>query len=218
VRMTIYQENSSVVESTSSNSAGPRTDKSAIETTVVVDDGQMLVLGGLLKDEYSDGEDRVPGLSKIPYLGALFRSDTRKRSKTNLMVFLRPVVMRGPVDANQLTLDRYDAIRAAQQAAQPRRSSVMDINDSPVLPARPEVPRGAMPPPAKARPPAHARRRSRPPPARCRPPFRRVPWRPPPSRSPRRCTKSAEPWRCAFPCPTPGPRPTACSWKTMANG
>ncbi len=153
VRMTIYQENSSVVESTTSNSAGPRTDKSAIETTVVVDDGQMLVLGGLLKDEYSDGEDRVPGLSKIPYLGALFRSDSRKRTKTNLMVFLRPVVMRGPADANQLTLDRYDAIRAAQQAAQPRPSAAMEINDAPILPARPATPRGAPPPLASPIPP-----------------------------------------------------------------
>jgi general secretion pathway protein D len=134
VRMSVYQENSSVVESTVSNSAGPRTDKSAIETTVVVDDGQIMVLGGLLKDEYADGEDRVPGLASIPLIGNLFRAENRKRIKTNLLVFLRPVVMRTQADANALTLDRYEAIRAQQQGSQPRPSSVLDINESPVLP------------------------------------------------------------------------------------
>jgi general secretion pathway protein D len=100
----------------------------------VVDDGQIMVLGGLLKDEYADGEDRVPGLASIPLIGNLFRSESRKRIKTNLLVFLRPVVMRTQADASALTLDRYEAIRALQQGSQPRPSSVMDINESPVLP------------------------------------------------------------------------------------
>ncbi|HNG82085.1 MAG TPA: type II secretion system secretin GspD [Burkholderiaceae bacterium] len=145
VRMSVYQENSSVVESTVSNSAGPRTDKSAIETTVVVDDGQIMVLGGLLKDEYTDGEDRVPGLASIPLLGNLFRAENRKRIKTNLLVFLRPVVMRTQEDANALTLGRYDAIRARQQQAQPSPSAVLGINESPVLPEakRPAAAAGA---------------------------------------------------------------------------
>ena len=145
VRMSVYQENSSVVESTVSNSAGPRTDKSAIETTVVVDDGQIMVLGGLLKDEYTDGEDRVPGLASIPLLGNLFRSENRKRIKTNLLVFLRPVVMRTQQDANSLTMDRYEAIRARQQQVQPAPSAVLGVNGSPVLPEakRPAAPAGA---------------------------------------------------------------------------
>ncbi|BDI04386.1 type II secretion system secretin GspD [Sphaerotilus microaerophilus] len=151
VRMSVYQENSSVVESTVSNSAGPRTDKSAIETTVVVDDGQIMVLGGLLKDEYADGEDRVPGLASIPLIGNLFRAENRKRVKTNLLVFLRPVVMRTQADANALTLDRYEAIRAQQQGSQPRPSSVLDINESPVLP---QVQRPAAPTPATPAAPA----------------------------------------------------------------
>jgi len=150
VRMVIYQENSSVVESTTSNSAGPRTDKSAIETTVVVDDGQMLVLGGLLKDEYTDGEDRIPGLASLPLVGNLFKSQARKRVKTNLLVFLRPVVMRTQGDADQLSMSRYDAIRAAQQNAQPKESSVMNINEAPVLPERPAVAPAAIQPAASA--------------------------------------------------------------------
>jgi len=134
VRMQIYQENSSVIAGTTSSSAGPSTEKSSIETSVVVDDGQIMVLGGLLKDEYTDGEDRVPGLASIPLLGNLFKAQNRKRIKTNLLVFLRPVVMRTQDDANALTLDRYDMIRARQQDGQPKPSSVLGINEAPVLP------------------------------------------------------------------------------------
>jgi len=127
VRMTIYQENSSVVAGLSSNN-GPTTDKSAIETTVVVDDGQIMVLGGLLKDEYNGSVSKVPLLGDIPYLGALFRIDNRTRVKSNLMVFLRPVVMRDQQAATDLSLDRYDAIRAIQQRTGPLKQ------ESPILP------------------------------------------------------------------------------------
>lgn len=113
VRMVIYQENSSVVST--SSTAGPTTDKSAVETNVVVDDGQIMVLGGLMKDEYSGTIDKVPLLGDIPYIGALFRADNRTRTKSNLLVFLRPVVMRDQVAASALSIDRYDAIRAVQQ-------------------------------------------------------------------------------------------------------
>ncbi|MFM2057041.1 MAG: hypothetical protein RLY71_1426 [Pseudomonadota bacterium] len=134
VRMTIYQENSSVVQNTTSSSNGPTTDKSAIETSVVIDDGQIMVLGGLLKDEFADGEDRVPGLASIPLIGNLFRSQNRARIKTNLLVFLRPVVMRTQAQADALTMDRYDAIRSQQLNAQPKPSGVLGINESPLLP------------------------------------------------------------------------------------
>jgi general secretion pathway protein D len=134
VRMVIYQENSSVVNNTTSNTAGPTTDKSSIETTVVVDDGQIMVLGGLLKDEYADGEDKVPFLASIPLIGYFFRSENRKRVKTNLLVFLRPMVMRTQDAADRLTMDRYEKIRAQQLNQQPRPSSLTPIQESPVLP------------------------------------------------------------------------------------
>ena len=143
VRMTVFQENSSVVPSLSS-SAGPTTDKSSIETTVVVDDGQILVLGGLLKDEYTDGEDRVPGLAAIPFVDNLFKSENRKRVKTNLMVFLRPVVMRNQLSADQLTLDRYETIRALQQVSQPKPSAILPDTGTPLLPAGPATPAGGI--------------------------------------------------------------------------
>jgi general secretion pathway protein D len=154
VRMTIYQENSNV---TSNSESGLITDKSSIETIVVVDDGQIMVLGGLLKDEFSGGASKVPFLGDIPVLGGLFRSDNRSRKKSNLMVFLRPVVIRDQRSADGLTMDRYDAIRAQQREAQPGRSSVMPVNDSPMLPPL-RAPGGAVVPPADGTPvPAPAR-------------------------------------------------------------
>ncbi len=140
VRMTVFQENSSVT-STSATS-GPTTDKASIETTVVVDDGQIIVLGGLLKDEYTDGDQGVPGLSSIPLLGNLFKSENRKRVKTNLMVFLRPVVMRNQASSDQLTLDRYESIRALQQVSQPAPNPVLPDTGAPVLPAGAATPAG----------------------------------------------------------------------------
>jgi general secretion pathway protein D len=137
VRMTIYQENSSVVPGTTTN-AGPITDKSAIETTVVVDDGAIMVLGGLLKDEYLDSDNRVPGLGSIPVLGHLFRSENRTRTKSNLMVFLRPVIVRDGRSVDALTMDRYESIRALQKEGQPTPSWVLPVNEAPVLP--PQVP------------------------------------------------------------------------------
>jgi len=135
VRLVIYQENSSVVPSSRLSPQGLTTDKSAIETTVVVDDGQIMVLGGLLKDEYGGSVSQVPFLGDLPILGPLFRTDTRTRTKSNLMVFLRPIVIRTPEDSNALSIDRYDLIRAQQQSVgQPRQSIIMPINGAPVAP------------------------------------------------------------------------------------
>jgi general secretion pathway protein D len=134
VRMTIYQENSSVDASSKSSPQGLTTDKSSIETNVVVDDGQIMVLGGLLKDEFSGGVSKVPFLGDIPVIGNLFKTDTRSRIKSNLMVFLRPIIVRSQDASNTLTLDRYDAIRALQQSTQPQPSVVVPINEAPVIP------------------------------------------------------------------------------------
>jgi len=155
IRMTIFQENSSVIRETLTGTAGagPSTDKSSIETTVVVDDGQVIVLGGLLRDEYEDGENRVPGLGKIPLLGHLFRNENRSRTKSNLMVFLRPVVLRNQPQADSLTMDRYEAIRAQQISGQPKPSVLVPVNDAPVLPPVPPPaakPEAVSPPPPAA--------------------------------------------------------------------
>ncbi|WP_255511952.1 type II secretion system secretin GspD [Mitsuaria sp. TWR114] len=146
VRMKVYQENSSVVASANSATQGPTFDKSAVETSVTLEDGQVLVLGGLLKDEYVDGEDKVPGLGDIPLLGNLFKNQTRKRTKSNQMIFLRPVLLRTPESALALTMDRYDAIRAYQQESQPKASMVLPDTGAPILPEKPASAPGSTPP------------------------------------------------------------------------
>ncbi len=133
VRLTIFQEDASVKSATASAANGPTTSKSSIETSVVVDDGEVLVLGGLMKDEYADGQSKVPLLGDIPYLGNLFKSQERSRKKTNLMVFLRPIVMRNQDAANALTLDRYDYMRQRQLDSQPKESTLLPINEAPVM-------------------------------------------------------------------------------------
>jgi general secretion pathway protein D len=142
VRMQVYQENSNV---TAQGVNGPTLDKSAIETSVVVEDGDVIVLGGLMKDEYADGENGVPGLSKIPLLGNLFGTKNRSRVKTNLMVFLRPVVLRTADSTNQLSLDRYESIRAIQQGSQPAKNYMLPDTGAPVLP-EPKAPVGKIEP------------------------------------------------------------------------
>lgn len=135
VRMVIYQENSSVVaQATGTGSSGPTTNKSSIETSVTVDDGTIMVLGGLLRDEYQNPINKVPILGDIPLVGNLFRNESRTRKKKNLMIFLRPVVLRDQLSADQLTIDRYEAIRSLQQAAQPPSSVILPVNEAPMLP------------------------------------------------------------------------------------
>jgi general secretion pathway protein D len=164
VRMTIFQEQSSVKETTAAGTtnAGPSTTKRSIENTVVVDDGAILVLGGLIEDRFVTNKSKVPLLGDLPFVGALFRSESRERKRTNLMVFLRPIVMRDAEAANRLSMDRYEQIRGQQKEAQPAPSIVMPINEAPVLPplqapdaapgpaATPATPPLGAPPPPKA--------------------------------------------------------------------
>jgi general secretion pathway protein D len=136
VRMQIFQESSSLslkVAPGTSN-AGPSTDKRSIESTVIVDDGQILVLGGLIEDKFTENRTKVPLLGDIPFLGALFRSESRTKTRTNLMVFLRPTIMRDAESSNRLSLDRYELLRGQQKDAQPPASMLVPINESPVLP------------------------------------------------------------------------------------
>ena len=149
IKMVIYQESSNLQAATA---AGPITRKRAIESSVLVDDGAVVVLGGLLEDQYNASVDKVPGLGDIPVLGNLFKSESRKLTKTNLMVFLRPVIVRDAAATESYSLNRYDLMRAAQQGNQPRPSSVLKINEAPVMPpvvpANPEAwSRPAPPPP-----------------------------------------------------------------------
>ena len=138
VKMAIYQEVSKIDSSTLKDSNGPTTSKRSIESNVVVDDGSIIVIGGLLEDSYSQAEDKVPLMGDIPVLGNLFRSENRSRKKTNLMVFLRPIVVRDNATSDALMMDRYEAIRGLQQATQPvQRTLLNSVSGAPVLPALP---------------------------------------------------------------------------------
>jgi general secretion pathway protein D len=146
VRLQIYQEVSSV-DATTANPAGVTTNKRAVESTVLVDDGQIVVIGGLIQDTVRDGLEKIPLLGDIPVLGALFQYKTRSRTKTNLMVFLRPTVLRNAEGADPLTSERYDYILGEQSKAKRAPSSVLPEVVSPTLPPRqPPAPADAIQP------------------------------------------------------------------------
>ena len=132
VRMAIYQETSSVEDST--NAAGIITKKRSIETNVLAEDGQIIVLGGLIEDTVKDGAEKVTGLGDIPILGNLFKYQSRSRKKTNLMVFLRPTVIRSSEQSVNLLADRYEYMRRAQIEAQPERKLTLPDTGAAVLP------------------------------------------------------------------------------------
>ena len=136
VKLAIYQEVSSIQDKTLS--AGLITNRRAIESNVLVDDGQIIVLGGLIEDRSSGDTQSVPILGDIPIAGQLFRYDARSRNKTNLLVFLRPRVLRSAEAANALTQDRYEFMRAVQQEQTLPGAVLMPKQEAPVLP---EVPR-----------------------------------------------------------------------------
>ena len=134
VRLQLYQEVSSVQDNL--NPAGVVTNKRAVESTVLVDDGHIVVIGGLIQDSVRDGVEKVPVLGDIPLLGALFTYKTRSRTKTNLMVFLRPTVLRDAQRAESLTDGRYDYILGEQKKAAPPPSAPLPDMEPPTLPPR----------------------------------------------------------------------------------
>jgi general secretion pathway protein D len=160
VRMTIYQETSAVKAGTENAANGPTTTKRTIESNVLVEDGGVVVLGGLLRDEYSGAADKVPGLGDVPGIGSLFRSETRARRKSNLMVFLRPVVVRDITQSDALSLDRYELMRTKQQNLQPAPSAVLGaVDGAPIMPQldrpvppNPYIHSPFLPPPATTAP------------------------------------------------------------------
>jgi general secretion pathway protein D len=143
VRMVIYEEVSRIQDTT--NAAGIITSKRSLESTVAVDDGQIIVLGGLIEDSLSDGSSRVPLVGDLPVLGALFRYDNRQRTKTNLMVFLKPTVIRDAAAGATLTNDRYDYLMGQQRGLEPEKREFWPDTSVPMLPPLPNTPANAPP-------------------------------------------------------------------------
>jgi general secretion pathway protein D len=135
VRLQILQEASSLDPGTINNAQGPITNKRSIESTIIVDDSDIVVLGGLIQDTYGKSEEKVPVLGDIPVLGALFRYETRTRNKTNLMVFLQPRIIRTADENRDFTASRYDYIIGEQLKAAENARLLPGENAPPVLPA-----------------------------------------------------------------------------------
>lgn len=113
IRMEIEQEISSLSASDVST-ADVVTNKRTINTTVMVEDGQVLVLGGLIEDAYTDTIQKVPFLGDLPIIGQAFRNTKTIKKKQNLMVFIHPVIMRDVLSGDSYTRQKYNKLKAAQ--------------------------------------------------------------------------------------------------------
>lgn len=146
VRMEIAQEVSSISSSTT-GAADIVTNKRAIKTSVMVDSGEVLVLGGLIDDQLMENEQKVPGLGDIPLLGYLFSYKKTSTVKRNLMVFIHPTILRGGSNDLAIMGDKYNFMRDKQIALRERGIKLMHNEVSPQLPAWDEL--LALPPPFK---------------------------------------------------------------------
>jgi len=131
-----------------SDSSGPTTRKRSIKTSVLVDDGEILVLGGLIEETVNDTISKVPLLGDIPLLGKLFQSRATNKGKQNLMVFMRPNIMRDHIDSSLITNEKYSFLRAEQIRDNENSYGLLD-EPPPILPPLP-TPAGAQAPAAQA--------------------------------------------------------------------
>ena len=138
VRLAIYQEVSRI--ESFNTTTGLVLSKRALESSVIVDDQQVAVLGGLIQDTFTDGSDRVPVVGDLPLIGAFFRYDARKRQKVNLLIFLKPTVVRNDAEGRALTSERYDYIMGEQDKSRPEKRFFWQDQTVPTLPAVGEMP------------------------------------------------------------------------------
>ncbi|MGF6722795.1 general secretion pathway protein D [Paraburkholderia sp. GAS41] len=139
LKLQLYTEDSAIVTGTTNaatNPAGPEFTKRSIQSTVLADNGEIIVLGGLMQDNYQVSNSKVPLLGDIPWIGQLFRSEQKTRNKTNLMVFLRPVIINDRDTAQAVTSNRYDYIQGVQGAYKSDNNLIKD-KDDPVMPPMP---------------------------------------------------------------------------------
>ncbi len=159
IKLKVFQELSSVTAAgIAVKSADIITTKRAIESTVLVDDGDTVVIGGLISDDTKNSDGKVPFLGDLPFIGNLFRSQTKSRDKTNLMIFLRPVIVADAKTAAQVTGERYEYIRNQQadfNTATAASLAPLAPNGSAQIPAleiKPKLPAPAPAPEVKATP------------------------------------------------------------------
>ena len=126
VKLFLRQEVSSIAGPVSSRSSDLILNKRSFETTLTVDDGDILAIGGLLNDDERRTIERIPLLSDIPLIGELFKSRSRSRTKTNLMVFIRPTILRSREDNRRVTAQRYGYVREDQLRRMPDSEPAID--------------------------------------------------------------------------------------------
>jgi general secretion pathway protein D len=146
IKLVLRQEVSSIAGPVARNSADLILNKREIETTITVDDGEIVGIGGLLDENERRTIEAIPFLGDLPVVGNLFRSKSRARDKTNLMVFIRPTVLRSTADARAMTERRYGYIRSRQYAQNPDEEPSIDELVREYMGAVP--PFAAPPPPA----------------------------------------------------------------------
>ena len=153
VMLKIEQESSSIAAS-SSGAVDLITNKRTISTHVLIEDGGTVVLGGLIQDSQTGGEQRVPFLGRIPVVGEAFRTRSAKKTKTNLMVFIQPRILRTGLDTTIETNQKYNYIRDQQLRLGPQREAIpmLQGESRAILPPIPSVPAAA--PPSSQKPAA----------------------------------------------------------------
>jgi len=129
IQLEVFQETSNVVETDISDFSDVVTNRRSIEAVVQVDDGQVVVLGGLISDNVTDSVTKVPFLGDLPLVGNLFRSKSKTANKQNLMVFLKPHIIRSPEDLAKISRAKYRDVRQDSQIAARQNPSFI-INDS----------------------------------------------------------------------------------------
>ena len=145
LKLFVRLEVSSIAGPVSSNNSELILNKRAFENVFTPDDGQITVIGGLLDDNERRTIEKIPLLGDIPGLGQLFRSRARQRTKTNLMVFIRPTILRTPADSRAVTEQRYGYLRALQGYAQPNVEPSIDQLVRDYMNAAPPIPSAPMP-------------------------------------------------------------------------
>lgn len=144
IKLDITQEITGVVDSPN-GASDLTTSKRSIKTSVMVDDGQIIVLGGLIEDRLTESDAKVPGLGDIPVLGWLFRYKTTRKLKTNLMVFLHPSILKDEKTLLSLTNEKYSYLREQQLISNNRPFRLIGDEHKPLLPEFEEV--LSLPPP-----------------------------------------------------------------------
>jgi len=145
IKLILHQQVSSIAGPVSSDNSDLILNKREVETTMTVDDGQIAIIGGLLSDDERRTIEKIPLLGDIPAIGQLFRSKAKQRTKTNLMIFIRPTVLRSPEDTQRVTSQRYGYLRLQQGQQNPVDEPSIDELVRDYMGAAPPIPSAPVP-------------------------------------------------------------------------